>query len=263
MKNNSSLRRLWRLLPQKVRYAIFATYLSVREVLLLPRLVWKTPGLGIARLDYETYWKTRGESAFQPRFQVISEIIAEDSTVLEIGCGDGLCMEFLERTRRVKGTGYDVSEVSIKLAKERGLNVEIADVTSNGFRVESVYDYVLACEVLEHLSDPEALIAKVRGNYRRALIISIPNIGYFSHRLRLLFGRFPLQWVVHPSEHLWYWSVLDFRWWVREMGLQITEVKGANGIRVLNLHRWWPNLFANDIVYVITEGSTLDSQRET
>ncbi len=239
------------MLPMRVRVAIFAAYSSLNEIASLPKDIWKTPSMKVSSLDYESYWENRDEGSIQPRYRVIAHIIPKGSSVLEVGCGDGLLMEFLERTRDAKCKGYDVSEESVRVARERGLDAEVADVTSIEFQLDCKYDYVLACELLEHLSDPELLVIKVRQYTTQSIIVSVPNVGYFRDRLRLLFGRFPVQWVVHPSEHLRFWSVLDFRWWASEMGLTIVKVWPANGLRLLNLYKVWPKLFANDIVYVL------------
>ena len=266
MTQSPFLRRLWHVLPAMTRHAVFTAYLTFRELSLVPRDIWRMPRIALLDMDYESYWKTRGASAIQPRFRVIAGVVEEGASVLEIGCGDGLCMEFLEQTRKVRSRGFDVSEVSVKLARQRGLKAEVADVMSDEFRIESTYDYVLACELLEHLSTPERLVSSVRGAYSRALIVSVPNIAYFMHRLRLLFGRFPLQWSLHPGEHLRYWSIPDFRWWTQELGLRITRVLPANGLRLFNIHRLWPNLFANDVVYVLTvddEAATKSAPRVT
>ena len=110
-------------------------------------------------------------------------------------------------------------------------------------------------EVIEHLPQPEDLILKLQNHCKSGLIISIPNTGYIRDRLRLFFGLFPLQWAFHPSEHLRFWTIRDFKWWIKSLDLQLIGTYPANGITVLNLYKIWPNLFARNVVYLLKNKS--------
>lgn len=111
-----------------------------------------------------------------------------------------------------------------------------------------VFDYVMLTEVVEHVADAEGLLRHVWLHTRRCLWVSFPNIAYFPHRWRLALGRFPVQWVVFPGEHLRFWSLPDFVEWAVGSGLPVPTVLPSNGIVFGNLHRAWPNLLANQIV---------------
>ncbi len=203
--------------------------------------------MSMTRLDYDQYWHTRGFHTLQPRYKIIAEVVDSGSTVLDVGCGEGLLLEYLSKTRNIQGYGIDISIEAAKLAKERGVKVEVADILF--WETNREYDYIILSEVIEHLAIPEQVIAKVSDKFCKALIISIPNIGYYQHRLRLLFGRFPIQWNWHPSEHLRFWTVTDFKEWINELGLEICKVKSSNGFPLL--HQYFPNLFGNQVVFVI------------
>ena len=85
------------------------------------------------------------------------------------------------------------------------------------------------------------ITTKLQNHCKSGLIISIPNTGYIRDRLRLFFGLFPLQWAFHPSEHLRFWTIRDFKWWIKSLDLQLIGTDPANGITVLNLYKIWPN----------------------
>ena len=90
-------------------------------------------------------------------------------------------------------------------------------------------------EVLEHLPNPEQLLKQIRKKGRKSIFFSFPNTGYFSYRLRLLFGSFPIQWRVHPGEHLRFWTYRDLKWWLNEMGFHGKyEITIYEGIPLLN-----------------------------
>ena len=58
---------------------------------------------------------------------------------------------------------------------------------------EAPFDVVVCGAVLEHLPEPEALLARIRGWLRAGgtLLVSLPNVANVSVRAALLSGRFP------------------------------------------------------------------------
>ena len=76
------------------------------------------------------------------------------------------------------------------------------------------FDIITAFEVLEHLPDADEQLLKLYSKVNVAFIFSVPNTGYIVHRLRLLFGRFPLQWRAHPGKHARFWTKKDVYWWI-------------------------------------------------
>jgi methionine biosynthesis protein MetW len=182
---------------------------------------------------------------------VICDLIEEAASVLDLGCGDGTLLATLVAQRKVRASGIDISEEALRLARNRGLtDLQLADLSSPEFVITDEYHYITITEVIEHIPNPEDVLAKVRGHFRKALIVSVPNVGYYTHRIRLLFGRFPLQWGKHPAQHLRFWTVHDFRWWIELQGYRITKtVPPAQGFPLLYI--LWPSLFADQIVSVI------------
>ena len=128
------------------------------------------------------------------------------------------------------------------------MNVSVVDAMAPEFSLPRDYDTILISEVLEHVSEPERLLRQVQPHIRERLILTFPNIAYMPHRLRLLFGRFPVQWGWHPGEHLRFWSLSDFGWWLDQLGYEVMAIRASNGIR--GLARIWPSLFGNQIVVI-------------
>ena len=82
------------------------------------------------------------------------------------------------------------------------------------------------------------------------LYVSTPNLGYLAHRLRMLFGRFPVTYIADPREHLRYWSVKDFIYWSEKLGYSKPDVLGLRGKPgVFKLPARFPSLFASEVVY--------------
>ena len=89
------------------------------------------------------------------------------------------------------------------------------------------------------------------GVSKKYLLVSIPNIAFWKYRLTLLAGRFPKQWVVHPKEHLRYWSVPDFKKTINDLSFKIEKVSAGSGRRYLR--DLWPNFFAEQVCFKLSK----------
>jgi methionine biosynthesis protein MetW len=208
-------------------------------------------------LDYDVYWDTKLEASIgqlspwrRKRAQVFTDLVSHGDRVLDLGVGDGALLMYMLEHKKIEAVGLDVSPKAVEFCKAHGLNVVLADINKpiSDF-LSGQYDYIICSEIIEHLPDPEGLLNSLRPFARKGIIVSIPNTGYYQHRLRLLFGRFPLQWVVTPGEHLRFWTLADFRWWTGQLGFHISREVPYEGTR--GLKNAWPSLFAAAFVYVL------------
>ena len=222
-----------------------------KELLGLPRDTLAYQPVSLERMDYDAYWASLSQVTWLPqRVPIIAERIEPGASVLDLGCGDGTLLAYLAETRQARVSGIDVSNQALELSRQKGLqDLRQADLSALDFTLEGCYDYIIVTEVLEHIPNPEDLMQKLSEHFERAILVSIPNIGFYKHRLRLAFGRFPQQWGKHPGEHLRFWTLTDFRWWVQRLGYRVLEQVPTNGFP--RLFRIMPGLFANQVVFVI------------
>jgi len=210
--------------------------------------------------DYKKYWDELSQSGKHPasqfKLELIEGLIEKDSSVLDMGCGDGTLLYRLTQSKNISGHGLELSETGVKITREKNLSVEQANLSDENLEIQGNYDYIISSEVIEHLPKPEELMRKVKGKFNKYLIISIPNTGFLGERLRLLFGKTPKQWVYHPSEHLRFWTVSDFTFWVEQLGLEVEKYYGLldeyYDIK-LPLWKYYPRLFSRYILYLIKE----------
>jgi methionine biosynthesis protein MetW len=215
-------------------------------------------------VDYDAYWDAKaraGLGELSPwrlkRARVFAGLVEPGARVLDLGVGDGALLRFLVEQRGVSGFGLDVSPEAVAFCRDQGLDVARADINRPlSDYLTGPFDYVILSEIIEHLPDPERLLDELRPYIRRGIIVSIPNTGFHQHRLRLLFGRFPLQWVVTPGEHLRFWTRADFHWWARQLDFAIIRevpYEGTPGLKNL-----WPGLFAAAFVYHLSDERAAD-----
>ena len=204
--------------------------------------------------SYDMYWSSRDTSslnAFQlERVRLISQYIAEGDSVLDVGCGDGRILDALKKSvAGIHVAGIDSSPHAIIVAGLRGITVRQADLRDLSTLEKNPADWVLALEVLEHVQNSEELLAWARSCARKGVIFSVPNTGFIMHRLRLLFGRFPLQWRVHPGEHVRFWTLRDMQWWLRSLQCGDAKVVGYRGVPILQA--LIPSVFAEGMIVVV------------
>ena len=88
----------------------------------------------------------------------------KDKRVLDIGCGGGILAEALT-LRGANVTGIDMADMSLKVAKmhlhESQLDVDYQLTTAEAFSENNAgsFDVVTCLEMLEHVPDPESIVA--------------------------------------------------------------------------------------------------------
>jgi len=204
----------------------------------------------IQKIDYDEYWKTRGfqlRSKLMERELIFFNWISNDAKVLNAGCGNSRLLLELKTKKNCDCAAIDASPLAVEGQKKAGVQARAADLENDNFDLTENYDYIILSEVLEHLRQPEDLIAKLTP-HAKYFIFSIPNSAFYRYRLGLMFkGRFMTQWNQHPSEHLRYWSHIDFMDWLNAMNLEISQSVASNGFWFKNIR---PNMFGHQICYL-------------
>lgn len=93
--------------------------------------------------------------------------------VLDVGCREGIQLSTFEN-----GVGVDLSLASLKVAKEKGLRVVLADAHNLPFR-DNRFNTVFCSQVIEHLPDPGTALTEFRRVLKRGghLLIEFPNVN--------------------------------------------------------------------------------------
>ena len=176
--------------------------------------------------------------------------------VLDVALGDATTLQYLKNRlpflKQVYGT--DLSEAAVANGNHLGIHsiqADISDVDEALLRdklgiVDSRVDWIIATEVLEHISEPERVLPTLLRLARRGVLVSVPNSGYYPFRFQLLMGRFPVQWDLWPGEHLRFWTYADFCWWLGELGVS-GRAFVYFGLPILS--RLWKNFFADGILW--------------
>lgn len=126
------------------------------------------------------------------------------TSVLEVGCGEGHVTAKLARTypgARILGT--DLSEDIV--AEARRLHPALAFETRSIYDLgEGGHELIVACEVMEHLEDPERALAAIVRARPRFLFVSVPREPIW-RVLNVLRGRY-LGALGNTPGHVQHWS---------------------------------------------------------
>lgn len=205
----------------------------------------------------EKYWESRGRGSTASLSQwqkeradwALSKIKKnQPTTILDVGSGDGGVLKYLaSRIPGLTGIGIDRDERARATLSSLGFEARNVDLTdSASLTTLPACDYALLFEIIEHVSQAEELVAAARSVARHGVLFSVPNTGFFTHRFRLLFGKFPAQWTERPNEHVRFWTLRDMRWWLKAQGIQQAEIHTYEGVPLLR--HVFPSLFAAGMI---------------
>ena len=148
-------------------------------------------------------------------FQIISDLIDNNTRVLDVGCGDGTLMKFLKDEKNVDTRGLEISKENVQNCISKGLSIIEGNAEKDLHQFPDLsFDYVVLSQTLQAFYDPEKVIEDLLRVSKKA-IVTIPNFGYWKVRIHLLLkGTMPVtdalpnEWYSTPNIHMC--SIKDF-----------------------------------------------------
>lgn len=151
--------------------------------------------------------------------------LIDEGPVLDLGCGDGLFLELLKKEKGIAGIGLDISETAVSKAKTKDLDARVFDFTELKLPFEdNSFKIVILLDVLEHLYEPQKLLAEAHRVAKKSLILSVPNFVSLKPRLQVLFGGVPEN--NKPKKGHIYWITYKIlKKLLADYGFQIIEAR--------------------------------------
>lgn len=138
----------------------------------------------LTRIQYFLPWTYPAE---------IKKLLPKNSTILDIGCGDGHLMGWINYGGEYKVVGIDINKDDLKIAKTRLTkdktviyqDLLLMDLTKK-MHFKKKFDVVLCSQVVEHLKKEDALelIQKIEKLAKRRIIVATIN-GFFQFNHRV------------------------------------------------------------------------------
>lgn len=132
--------------------------------------------------------------SFQQSHLICLGWIPEGSRILEFGPATGYMTRFLRDELSCVVTGFEYSPEAATQAALFCERIIVGDIEDFSLwePLSPPYDFVIFADVLEHLRDPQSVLARcyklMSGDGR--ILISIPNIAHWTVRFGLLKGNF-------------------------------------------------------------------------
>ncbi len=194
------------------------------------------------------------ESLARQDHRIISDLIADSSRVLDLGCGEGDLLAWLVQHKRVQARGVEIAPEKVRRCVQLGLSVFQGDINQGlADYPDACFDYVVLSQTLQVAQQPLKVLREMRRVGRR-IIVAFPNFGHWSVRLSLLrtgraprTGHLPYRWYDSPNIRVL--TILDFEDLLRREGLHAENVHFLSRKKQV---RAWPNMRADSAIYLLS-----------
>jgi methionine biosynthesis protein MetW len=196
-----------------------------------------------------------GEVPMRLEHRIILDWVDPESTVLELGCGDGTLLALLVNEKRVRAQGIEIDANAVRECVEKGLSVFQEDIESGLSEYpDKSFDYLILDQSLQQVKRPDSILKEAMRVGRR-LIVGFPNFAYYTVRLQILFGgkvpvtpALPHEWYDTPNLH--FMSISNFIEYCRKRNFKIED---SVFVRKNKKASVFPNLFAELGVFLISQ----------
>ncbi|MEF8699525.1 MAG: methionine biosynthesis protein MetW [Candidatus Accumulibacter sp. UW26] len=160
-------------------------------------------------------------------FAVIANWIPPGERVLDLGCGDGRLLRYLNETRDIAGYGVEIDHESILGCIRNGVDVIQMDIECglSGFEDNS-FDHVVISQALQAMRATERILTEMLRVADEA-VVSFPNFAYRANRAAIAEGHMPVSenlphdWFDTPNVR--FFTIHDFEDLCHRLGIEIRE----------------------------------------
>lgn len=198
------------------------------------------------------------EKSLHPDYSLIVSIIDPDSSVLDLGCGDGTLLKRLIDEKKVRGKGIEINQSKVIQCIHKGLSVIQGDIDEGlADFTDGEMDYVVLNQTLQSAQKPDYVIKEMLRVGKNA-IVSFPNFAYWRIRAYLMLkGKMPksemlpFEWFDTPNIHLL--TVRDFFDYCEQRDIKIAKSILTRRGKIIRsrFKKIYADIFAEEVLFVI------------
>ncbi|MDH3359517.1 MAG: methionine biosynthesis protein MetW [Desulfobulbaceae bacterium] len=192
--------------------------------------------------------------------QIIAEWIEPGAKVLDLGCGEGNLLYYLNEEKGIVGTGIESREDKVAQCIASGLSVLQGDLNAEVVDYpDQAFDYVILSQTLQQVYEPDTLILELL-RIGKQVIVSFPNFAHWRNRLQLLLAgkapvskQLPFEWYNTPNIRVV--TIRDFYKFSQKMRINIRKGAAINSDHhddTGNIVTLFPNLRASYGIFLIS-----------
>lgn len=187
--------------------------------------------------------------------EAIAALVPAGARVLDLGCGDGALLAYLQQHRGCSGYGVELNDANVLACMRRGVDVLQLNL-DQGLQefADQSFDVVLQIDTFQHLRNAQTMLLETV-RVGRMGIIAFPNFAHWSNRLSILRGRMPVnarlpyEWYDTPNIRVG--TFADFGVLAARNGLRVLDQFGLDAAG--QIVRTCPNLLASTAVYRVAK----------
>ena len=189
--------------------------------------------------------------------KIIANLINPNEIILDVGCGDGVLLEYLLKNKKVDCRGIELNQEGVNKCVQKGLSVIQGDANYdlNNYP-DNFFSTVISSQTVHAMIQPEIVLKNLIRISKRA-IISFPNFGFWKIRRELLLkGKMPkntilpYEWYNTPNIHLC--TIKDFEDFCTNFDIKILKKIFINSKNAIFKPILFENFFAYQVIFCIS-----------
>ncbi len=193
-------------------------------------------------------------------YKYIVELVKPNSSVIDLGCGNGSLLKKLIDEKKVNGQGIELSPTGVEACLKKGLKVSQGKIDEELPFKDDSFDYSICNVTIQMVMYPEILLKEMR-RISKYQIVSFPNFGFYKNRIDLLFnGRMPSPMLFgynwYSTGHIHQISIKDFYQLISDLDRlnveKILWVKSDSKLKNM-LTEKFPNLFMAIPIFLLSK----------
>jgi methionine biosynthesis protein MetW len=207
------------------------------------------------------------DSAYTQRIRWLAERIPTGSRLLDLGCGRGEILHFLDRERKVKYLGLERDQDHLASCHRVGIEALLADFNDLAdpalrYACSQQWDTVIIIDTLVYWRCPSVILAALSDRCQR-IFVTVNNSAHIRNRWRALRGidtqlpnargslaKGSLEFSPNWSNKRW--TMQSFAVWSAAMGYDARPVaRRSVNAKYLPLG-FWPSLTARSVMFELT-----------
>mgnify|MGYP000005546289 FL=1 len=192
---------------------------------------------------------------------LIANLIEDNSKIIDIGCGDGELLDFLNKNKNAKIQGLEIDQKKVNKCVAKGLSVIQGDADKDlSLYPEKSFEYVILSQTIQATLEPKKILSELT-RIGEKVIVSIPNFGFWRVRLDLLFkGKMPITrklnstWFDTDNIHLC--TIFDFLELCDQLNLKVKQtvtITSKKQKKFSGKPSIKENIFAEEAIFLIQD----------